>query len=195
MLASLLLTGGALAQSRSLGTIRVTSQDESEKPVTGVVIELKLKGAVVNTAKTNEKGEAVFSNVAAGTYDVAVSKETFEPLSQSEVTLTSGLTVEVKFTMVPKVQLSDTVNVQAGSNTTIEKGSSPSTELQRAELKNIPNRPATVADTLPLVPGVVRSPEGEIKISGAGEHRSALVVNSADVTDPATGQFGVTVPV
>src|SRR5205085_7015282 len=37
--------------------------------------------------------------------------------------------------------------------------------------------------------------EGEIKISGQGEHRSALIVNSADVTDPATGQFGATVPV
>ncbi|PYT05646.1 MAG: hypothetical protein DMF60_11255, partial [Acidobacteria bacterium] len=45
------------------------------------------------------------------------------------------------------------------------------------------------------MPGVVRSTEGEIKISGTGEHRSALVVNAADVTDPATGQFGVTVPV
>jgi hypothetical protein len=193
--ASLMLAGGAVAQSRSLGTIRVTCQDESEKPVAGVVIELKLKEAVINTAKTDEKGEAAFTNVAARTYGVAVSKESFEPLNQSDVTLTSGLTVEVKFTMVPKVQLSDTVNVQAGSTTTIEQGSSPSTELQRAGLKDIPGRPATVADTLPLVPGVVRSPEGEIKISGAGEHRSALVVNSADVTDPATGQFGVTVPV
>src|SRR5919197_5908808 len=56
-------------------------------------------------------------------------------------------------------------------------------------------KPAIVADTLPLIPGVVRSAQGEIKISGRGEHRSALIVNSADVTDPATGQFGMTVPV
>src|SRR5262249_58312005 len=61
--------------------------------------------------------------------------------------------------------------------------------------KNLPWRPATVSDTLPLVPGVIRSPQGEIKISGSGENRSAFVVNSADVTDPATGQFGMTVPV
>jgi hypothetical protein len=59
----------------------------------------------------------------------------------------------------------------------------------------LPQRPATVADVLPLVPGVVRSTTGSLQISGAGEHRGALIVNSADVTDPATGQFGLTVPV
>jgi hypothetical protein len=58
----------------------------------------------------------------------------------------------------------------------------------------MPNRPATVADALPLVPGVVREPGGGLRISDSPEHRSALIVNSADVTDPATGQFGITVP-
>jgi hypothetical protein len=97
--------------------------------------------------------------------------------------------------MIPKLQLKDVVNVQAGADTSVEKNASPAEQLRPATVKNVPSRPATVKDTLPLVPGVVRSSEGEIKISGSGEHRSALVVNSADVTDPATGQFGVTVPV
>jgi outer membrane receptor protein involved in Fe transport len=88
-----------------------------------------------------------------------------------------------------------TVTIHDRADSTIEKESSPATDLQRKQVKEAPNRPATVADTLPLVPGVVRSAEGEIKISGSGEHRSALIVNSADVTDPATGQFGMTVPV
>ena len=189
------LSGAAIAQSRALGTIRVTAHDESEKPVAAVIVEVKLKGAVIHSAATNEKGEAEFANVAAGLYEVAASKETFEPLNLGDVVVTGGATAEVRFTMVPKLQLSDTVTVSAGSTTAVEQTSSQSTELQRAEIKSVPNRPATVADTLPLVPGVVRSSQGEIRISGAGEHRSALVVNSADVTDPATGQFGVTVPV
>jgi hypothetical protein len=52
-----------------------------------------------------------------------------------------------------------------------------------------------VADALPQVPGVVRSPGGGLVILAASEHRSALIVTSADVTDPATGQFGLTVPI
>lgn len=176
--------------------IRVSAFDESDKPVSGVLVEAKLKGSAVATAATNEKGEAEFTKLAPGTYEIVVSKESFEPLTQGDVVLTAGAPVEVKFTMIPKVQLKDVVvNVQAGADTSIEKGASPAAALRRGEIKDIPAHPATVKDTLPLVPGVVRSTEGEIKISGTGEHRSALVVNAADVTDPATGQFGVTVPV
>src|SRR5215510_2676402 len=192
---SLIFTINGWAQQQS-NVIRVTATDESEKPVAGVAVELKLKGKLVSTAATDEKGEAEFAKLLPGTYEVIVSKDTFETLNQDDVVLTIGAPIEVKFTMIPKVQLKDqVVNVQAGSETSVEKGSSPASTLGRAEVKNIPSKPATVADTLPLIPGIVRSTEGEIKISGSGEHRSALVVNSADVTDPATGQFGVTVPV
>src|SRR5205085_479310 len=64
-----------------------------------------------------------------------------------------------------------------------------------AQVKTLPTNPATVSDALPLVPGVVRAPNGELIIDGSGEQRSSLVVNQSDVTDPATGKFGQTVPV
>ena len=73
--------------------------------------------------------------------------------------------------------------------------SAPARPVRRQTPRNCPDRPATVADALPLVPGVVREPGGGLSISGSAEHRSALIVNSADVTDPATGQFGLTVPI
>ena len=77
----------------------------------------------------------------------------------------------------------------------IEEGSVPSTSVTSAQAKELPNRPATVTDALPLIPGVARSPGGGLQLSGRGENRSALIVNSADVTDPATGAFGLTVPI
>lgn len=175
--------------------IRIAASDESDKPVSGVLVELKLKGTLVASASTDEKGEAAFANVAKGTYEIVVSKESFEPLTQADVVVTAGAPVLVKFTMIPKLQLKDVVTVQAGAEKGVEKVASPAADLQPAEIKGVPSKPATVKDALPLLPGVVRTTEGEIKISGTGEHRSALLVNSADVTDPATGQFGVTVPV
>jgi hypothetical protein len=190
-----LFSASIFAQQTRTAVLRVSATDEADKPVAGALIEAKLKGLVTATATTNEKGEAEFARLAPGTYEVVVSKESFEPLTQSEVALTAGTAIEVKFTMIPKLQLKDVVNVQAGADVSVEKIASPADQLRPATVKNIPSHPATVKDTLPLVPGVVRSSEGEIKIAGTGEHRSALVVNSADVTDPATGQFGVTVPV
>ena len=48
---------------------------------------------------------------------------------------------------------------------------------------------------LPLVPGIVSGLDGSIRIAGFGEDHSALLVNSVDVTDPATGAFGLSVPI
>ena len=42
---------------------------------------------------------------------------------------------------------------------------------------------------------MVREPNGGLILSASPENRSALIVNSADVTDPGTGQFGLTVPI
>jgi len=68
------------------------------------------------------------------------------------------------------------------------QSASSSTTLRRDEIKSLPNRPATVADALPLVPGVVRSADGQIIIDGGGEHKSAFVVNGTDVTETGDRQ-------
>jgi carboxypeptidase family protein/TonB-dependent receptor-like protein len=182
------------AQSSASCQIRVVTHDEASKPVRDVLVGITKDGASVASAKSNEKGETEFA-LKPGTYDVTVNKSGFEPMSQSAVSVVAGLPLETVFVIVPKVVLKQEVVVKANSDTTIEKSSSTPTQLQRVTLKYTTNNPATVTDTLPLVPGVVRSPDGQIKISGSAEHRSAFIVNGADVTDPATGQFGVTVPV
>jgi len=185
----------ALAQqSLTEASIHVTAADQSGNPVPALRVELKLKGAVISKATTDENGEATFKDLVPGAYEVVVSKEGFETLSQSDVAVTSRAPVEVKFKLAPKT-IRESVTVKSSEGTPVEQGASPATELQRTKVKNLPSKPATVTDTLPLIPGVARSPEGEIEISGSGEHRSLLLVNSADVTDPATGRFGVTVPV
>ena len=77
----------------------------------------------------------------------------------------------------------------------VDPSSSPATTVKPAEVKELPSRPPTVNDALPLLPGIVRSPTGGLRINGSGEQRSAMLVNSADITDPATGGFGASVPV
>jgi len=183
-------------QAQSQNQIRVTTQDEAGQPVPGVAVQVKIKENIVSTVISDEKGEAVAANLRPGTYEIVVSKDGFEPRTQTGVVLTGAQGVEIKFVMVKKVELKEEVNVTANAaGGPPEQISSPSTELQRSTLKELANKPTEVKDALPLIPGVVRSPQGEIKISGTGENRSAFIVNNADVTDPATGQFGMTVPV
>src|ERR1035441_4708554 len=52
--------------------------------------------------------------------------------------------------------------------------SSPATTVKPAEVKDLPSRPATVNDALPLLPGIVRSPNGGLRINSSGEQRHTL---------------------
>ena len=103
-------------------------------------------------------------------------------------TLAAAQTADTPPTRHDSVEVHDTVPDTPPS-------SSPATTVKPADVKELPSRPATVSDALPLLPGIVRSPGGGLQINGSGEQRSALLVNQADVTDPATGGFGASVPV
>src|SRR5215510_10205158 len=177
-------------------TIRVITLDESSRPAAAVQLELKRAGAVVGGAVTNEKGEAEFPLPAPGNYEITAAKEEFETLTQSDLTIVAGTAFEVRFVMVPKIKIGEKIDVTASAaSAPLEQGASPSIDLQRQQVKDSAVRVANVADALPLVPGITRTDQGYLNISGTSENRSAMLVNSADVTDPATGQFGMTVPV
>jgi|GEM_PF-3390537 len=184
-----------LSAAQGQSAILMTVHDEAGQPVGNVEAHLKRKGVDVRRAVTNEQGEFVFPGLAAGEYELTTSKPGFEPLAQSVIIDPHKTTTEIEFTLIPKLERIDRVEVQASASVEAEQTSSTGTTLRPEEMKLLPSRPATVTDTLPLVPGVVRGSDGEIKIEGSGEQRSALVVNSTDVTDPTTGRFGLSVPV
>ncbi len=196
-IALLLLTTLSIDLQAQDSLLRVITRDEADKPVSGVFLELKRDHAVVGTAITDENGEARFVAAAAGNYQLTVSKEGFETLTRADLAVSGGRALEVQFVMTPKIKIGETVEVtaSAAASSPIEQGGSPSLDLQRNQVRDSALRATNVAETLPLVPGIIRTDQGQLKISGTSENRSALLVNSADVTDPATGQFGLTVPV
>ena len=136
----------------------------------------------------------MFADLKPGRYSVAAVKDGFDPVEKPEFELSDSASGKIEFTIVPSaarrvsVEVSDTVSP-------VDQGSSTASTVSTLETKDSPTRPATVTDALPLLPGITRAPGGGLQLSGSGEHRSALIVNSADVTDPATGQFGLTVPI
>ena len=48
---------------------------------------------------------------------------------------------------------------------------------------------------LPILPGVVRGPDGRVNVKGGRATQTTLLVNTSNVTDPATGDFGFNLPV
>jgi hypothetical protein len=175
-------------------TISVSVVDADGRPVPGALVQARSRagGPVLASQETNVEGKASLVVLDPRGYEVAITREGLEKIIR-EVDLSSGIPVAISVAMSPMARR-DSVEVKATADPVAE-GASTAQSVDGATAKQLPNRPATVADALPLIPGVVRENGGGLLISASSEHRSALIVNSADVTDPATGQFGLTVPI
>ena len=188
-----LAVGPAALAQPARPQISVTVKDAAHLAVPAAHVQIRSGDTVAAEADTDANGEARFENLQAGTYTASASKEGFETARQENVPVSPGAGASVELTLVP-VARSEKVEVTAEA-TPVEAGASTANGVSGVTAKELPGRPATVSDALPLLPGVVRRPDGGLQISAAGEHRSALIVNTMDVTDPATGQFGLTVPI
>ncbi|MBV8551005.1 MAG: TonB-dependent receptor [Acidobacteriaceae bacterium] len=167
--------------------------DPSRKPVPGAAVVVRGETGVTSSLITAADGRAALENPAGPNLLVSISREGFEAVENYPVTLSASGSTQIEITLAPNLQRKEQVDVRATADE-LNQNSSGS-QVATSAARELPSRPATVGDALPLIPGVIRSPQGALTISGSGEHRSALIVNSADVTDPATGQFGTTVPI
>src|SRR6266849_3557932 len=185
-----LLTGvTARGQEAVPHSLLIKVHDESSLPVAKAQITLHVNGVTVWSGSTNERGEAGISGREFADFELSVNKKGYEAVTGRKVTLGSQI-VEVEVTLLHTLKTGETVTVKAGQTPT----ASTAEELARADIKQLPNRPANVADAIAFTPGVVLAPEGLV-IAGGDEKHNALIVNSVDSTDPATGQFGLLVPV
>ncbi len=167
--------------------------DSANLPIPAAHVQVKSGDSVIAALDTGEDGRAEFADLKPGAYAVSASKDGFDTAERKDVPVAADSTATVSLALAP-VAHTEKVEV-TGSATPVEQGANTSNTLSAETAKELPGRPATVSDALPMIPGVVRRPDGGLQISSAGEHRSAMIVNSADVTDPATGQFGLTVPI
>ncbi|MDP9115109.1 MAG: Plug and carboxypeptidase regulatory-like domain-containing protein, partial [Acidobacteriota bacterium] len=181
-----------MAQTCAPGELRVFVVDSQAGPIFDASVRIAAGQETLREASTLSLGAVDFPSLPCGALTVTATKDGFE-LSTRPVTVTNASHGEITLRMTPQAQRSSVdVTATAGA---IEQTSSQSSEVRPSEVKVLPTNPASVAEVLPLVPGIVRSAEGELSINGSGEHRSALVVNQTDVTDPATGKFGQTIPI
>jgi hypothetical protein len=73
--------------------------------------------------------------------------------------------------------------------------SSDQSVLDRSTVLDAPNQHDRVDALLPLIPGVVRGPDGLINMKGARSSQGGFLVNSANVTDPVAGNTTMDLPI
>ena len=176
-------------------SLNISVIDEKSQPVPNATIEVRANEKLISTSTTAATGKVTLAVSATGSYSLIIQKKGYLA-TQTVLEVSEGNAAPEVDVVLSEAALSQqSVEVKGeASNPVTETTSSPAT-LTPAQAKNAPLRPATVVDALPLIPGIVRAPDGSVRIAGFGEDHSALLVNSVDVTDPATGGFGLSVPI
>ena len=67
--------------------------------------------------------------------------------------------------------------------------------IDSSTLQNAPNISERFQDYLPLLPGVIRGPDGRINMKGARASQGGALVDSTNVTDPVTGEVAINLPI
>ncbi|MBZ5656196.1 MAG: TonB-dependent receptor [Acidobacteriia bacterium] len=180
-----------IAQSGGTGRLESTvfvvdSEGRSFVPGAKIV----LSGPSTLEAESDQEGKCVFTNVAPGTYSIQVQ---FPGLEAAEtVAVEAGKTTQSSLQLQPAA-VKSSITVTA----TEPEVKAPTTDQTITEktVRDAPNQNDRVENVLPLVPGVVRGPDGRINMKGARNTQSGALVNSANVTDPATGSPGLDLPI
>jgi Carboxypeptidase regulatory-like domain/TonB dependent receptor/TonB-dependent Receptor Plug Domain len=142
---------------------------------------------------SSDLGTFSFTDLLPGHYQITVSLATFEPITR-QLTIEKNAATKVDFQLVPQKQ-SETVAVNAedaGVNLTSSNGGTPT--LTQNTLKSLVELNQDFQDALPLLPGVVRGLDGQVRIKGGRTNQTNTLVNSASVTDAFTGQPALTLP-
>jgi hypothetical protein len=131
----------------------------------------------------------VFAAVPLGTYELYASTPDLEVRQTLRVEAGKiSLPLELK----PK-NLASSVTVTA--DPAEAKNPTPGETITDKTLRDAPNVNERFETLLPLVPGVVRGPDGHVNLKGTRNTQSGALVNSANVTDPVTGSPAINLPV
>jgi hypothetical protein len=169
------------------GTVFVQDSTGNRIPVAGA--RVTLEGPATLHAKTDHNGEYRIAAVPFATYTV----EAVSPGLQARETIRIE-TTEARLPLELKpVAIATSVVVTA--DRAESKGPAPSETVSEKTLRDAPNVNERFESSLPLIPGVVRGPDGHINLKGSRNTQSGALVNSANVTDPVTGSPAINLPV
>jgi hypothetical protein len=186
-LPSLLFLVPGLAQTGSStpGMIRgdVFTKGTNGEPAVLPGARIVFHGPITKEAVSDAQGAFGVDGLPPGIYQVEANAPGLNAALAVEVTPGKSSTVEIDMNMAA---VTDTVNVTANETSLVEESAQPNT-IKQSVVENAPNQEEKVETVLPLVPGVVRGPDGRINMKGAQATQAGWLLNSANVTDPATG--------
>jgi hypothetical protein len=173
------------------GTVYTVDSDGGRSVVPGALVKLIGPSSSRQTL-TDDRGRYSFAPLATNTYRIDA---TAPGLSGSNMaTFVSGIPLDVPVEL--KVEaVKESVTATAGAEPPVSTYLSEQSIINRSTVVNAPNKQDQIDALLPLIPGVVRGPDGLINMKGARSSQNGSLVNSANVTDPVTGNAAMNLPI
>jgi outer membrane receptor for ferrienterochelin and colicin len=192
---SLAGTQAVLAQTSMLqGTVSVSSTNGAGERLPGASLKLTpaSSGQPSRSGVTNEQGEYKFTDLAAGIYTLQTDLTGFKQQTKT-VTLQKDTTAVENINLELEGLTADVTVVADGDALNTTSADEP-VSFKQDKLQTLPLVNEQFQDAIPLVPGVVRGPDGLLNLKGARASQSGFLVNSASVTDPVTGESAINLP-
>ena len=188
------LSSSALAQSTGTINGRVTDQADLSMPGVTVTATNTATG-VVRTTVTNAEGLYSVPGLQPGVYDVSVEIAGFTPQSRPAVTLVTGTTITLDFTL-GLAAVAEALTVSGEAPLVETTRSEVSGTLRLSEVQNLPMLNRNFTGLVQLVPGARPAPVvntskttmgNGMSFSGAGGRNVNIVVDGADNRDDIIG--------
>ncbi|MDD5541756.1 MAG: carboxypeptidase regulatory-like domain-containing protein [Acidobacteriia bacterium] len=180
------------------GSIAGTLSDGKSNWVPGAKIEITKDAfaTILKTAESNEKGAFSIAGIPVGGYRVRFSKVGFETITQDHVDVKADSITELDVVMTPTITMKSEITVTAQPGEEVAAGSAiPEGRITEKTFETLPLKVKKIEESLPIIPGVIRTADGRINIKGGIESQSTVLVNQANSSDPVTGNFVINIPV
>jgi len=180
---------GSIASGSIRGDVFTKGTNGEPAVLPGVVIVLH--GPITKESESDAKGAFVANGLPPGTYQIEANAPGLYAALAAAVSAGTSSTVSVEMNVVA---VTSTVNVTTSDTAQGEESAQHNT-ISQSVVEQAPNQEEKIDSLLPLVPGVVRGPDGRINMKGAQATQAGWLVNSANVTDPATGGQAISLPI
>lgn len=189
-----LIAASASMQGGSIKGKVVADIPDQRRALPGVVVTLsgeRLGDRELRTV-TDREGVYDFAGLVAGEYLITIEFSGFKKFERT-ISVQIDATVEQDLMLQP-VPLNEQVTVTDDPTAASRTESTTPSVITQASLRDAPLIDQKFQDALPLLPGVVRGPDGNLNIKGTRPSQSGILVSSLNVTDPWTGTPAIELP-
>jgi hypothetical protein len=172
------------------GEVFIVESDGGHSVIPNAAVALHGNVSLETTA--NDHGSYSFPSVPPGVYVIDATAPgmtgtiTFEVKAATDQTVAIPLEIET---------LKASVTVNAPAEQFVDTETSSQAAIEKSTIQNAPTKDDRADALLPLIPGVIRGPDGLINMKGTRSSQGGYLVNSASAVDPVTGNAALSLPV